>query len=321
MTVIFLRSPALHFALIGLLAFVFIDDDRNASDLSDGGVEIPWTRAQMVYDQLAKEKGAPLTKQDEAEADQLMMDNEALYLYSRDIGLDADPVVQRRLALIAQFVAETPDEGLTTTVEESARQAQDFGLMDGDPVTRRLMIDGAQRMIRGTVLALQPDEASMEEYLQEHAEDFQMPALARITHVTMNPSVRGDRARRDAEKLLTRLRSENIAPEEAETMGDPVVIEPALPLISDSALERRFGHDFAIALAELPVGSWQGPIRSRLGEHLVFIEERIDARTATLDEARIEVSSKMRNENADRVLRARLDQLHAKYQIRIQGPS
>ncbi|MGB5813455.1 MAG: hypothetical protein WBG86_23165, partial [Polyangiales bacterium] len=71
-------------------------------------IEIPWTRAQLLYDELAKSKGRPLTPEEEAEADQLLIDRETLYQYSREIGMQQDPVVQRRLAQIASFVAENP---------------------------------------------------------------------------------------------------------------------------------------------------------------------------------------------------------------------
>lgn len=272
----------------------------------------------MLYDEMAKSKGRPLTESEMTEADQMLIDRETLYLYSRQIGLQRDPIVQRRLAQIASFVSENPHEA-ERSAEEGARTAEEEGIMDGDLISRRIMIDAARRLIRATALVFQPDDEAMQEYLTANAERFQQPGLTRITHVALTGWRRAD-PRADAVTLLARLTSENIAPEEAIGLGDETVLSPELALLPDSSLERRFGRAFVKGLAGLPSGSWQGPIRSRVGEHLVFILERVPPRTATLGEARDQVSSAMRNENADRVLRARLDELQEVFDVRVQRP-
>ena len=54
-------------------------------------------------------------------------------------------------------------------------------------------------------------------------------------------------------------------------------------------MERNFGAGFATAIESLPVGVWQGPVRSEFGLHLVEVTARVPGRKATLEEARAAV--------------------------------
>ncbi len=42
-------------------------------------------------------------------------------------------------------------------------------------------------------------------------------------------------------------------------------------------LGKEFGPAFALAVAKLPPGSWQGPIESGFGWHLVFVDTLVPA--------------------------------------------
>ena len=78
------------------------------------------------------------------------------------------PVAQRRLAQIASFVEANPHRSRSD--EERAAEAVSLGLHHGDLVVRRILIDGARRLIRAVVLTRQPDPAMVEEYLAANRE-------------------------------------------------------------------------------------------------------------------------------------------------------
>src|SRR4029453_14089432 len=71
--------------------------------------------------------------------------------------------------------------------------------------------------------------------------------------------------------------------------GDPTLLPPLLDKAEASEVKRLFGKEFADALKALPVGAWQGPLRSGFGVHLVKLNAREAGRRATLDEVRAEV--------------------------------
>jgi len=310
-----IRSPAVHFALLGWITFAFVGVDPVAPGAAGTRSAVSARHVNLVYAQIAREKGRPLTAQEKTAAIEIILDREALFLYSREIGLDRDPVVQRRLSQIAAFVAENPEE--TVTEETRVREAVELGLIESDSVTRRILIDGARRLIRATALVRSPVEASMERYLNENPGDYQVPGRTRITHVALNRNLRGEKTRGAADEMLERLVAESLSPEEGAALGDETVVRSVLPAMTDRALERRFGPSFVRSLAGLPAGSWQGPIRSPLGDHLVFVHERRPQRLARLEEVRERVSSDIRNQVADRILAARVAELREHYDLRI----
>ncbi len=314
-----LRSPALHFAVLGALGLAFLGPGGNTPARVDGiRSAISFGKVALVYNQIAREKGRPLTSEERAEALDIILNREALFLYSREIGLDRDPVVQRRLSQIATFVSENPEE--TMSEETRVREAVELGLIESDSITRRILIDGARRLIRATALVQIPSEEGMERYLKENPENYQVPGRTRITHVALNRNLRGDQTLRAANEMRKHLIEERLSPEQGAALGDETIVEAALANLTDRSLERRFGTEFSRAVAQLPVGSWEGPIRSPLGQHVVYVHSRTPQRRARLDEVREQVSSDIRNEIADMVLAARVAELREQYDLRVEEP-
>ncbi|MGY8738051.1 MAG: hypothetical protein ACKVIW_11095, partial [bacterium] len=137
------------------------------------------SQVQRVYAQITMEKGRPLTDGEKSDAIEVMLNREALFLYSREIGLDRDPVVQRRLSQIATFVSENPEE--TITAKTRVREAVELGLIESDSITRRILIDGARRLIRATALVQVPTTEGLQRYLEENPSRYQIPGRTRIT--------------------------------------------------------------------------------------------------------------------------------------------
>ena len=56
-------------------------------------------------------------------------------------------------------------------------------------------------------------------------------------------------------------------------------------------LGKEFGPQFALAVAKLPPGSWQGPIESGFGWHLVFVDTVIPGRVPAFEEIEPDVKT------------------------------
>src|SRR5262249_46676471 len=180
---------------------------------------------------------------------QLLIDQEVLYAYALRLGLDKDPVVERRLSQIATFVSENPHEAKST--EELANEAVLLGLTESDLVVRRILIDGARRLIRAAILIREPSDSLLEQYLQEHADEFRLPARVRLSHVLVDPRIHREQTEHDARELLARLRADAVRPEQAADYGDRGLVAANLAALPEVELERRFGHKFVEQLAGL----------------------------------------------------------------------
>ena len=102
----------------------------------------------------------PLTPEEEKGIIAKLVDQEVLYRYALQLGMDKQPVAERRLAKIGAFIAQNPHE--RKSAAERAGEALDLGLHHGDLVVRRILIDGARRLIRAVVLVRQPSEEMLE---------------------------------------------------------------------------------------------------------------------------------------------------------------
>ena len=108
---------------------------------------------------------------------------------------------------------------------------------------------------------------------------------------------------------------QSVRPEETEGLVEASVLPRDLPLLSDREIARHFGSRFTQALSGLPVGSWQGPVASPYGLHLVYVHERTPAQVPALSEIRAEVVARTRQKLADDWLAFRLLQLRGQYDV------
>ena len=84
-------------------------------------------------------------------------------------------------------------------------------------------------------------------------------------------------------------------------------------------LARDFGQNFADAVAELPIGDWQGPVQSGFGLHLVYVSQRSDAKAARLDEVRAAVERDWENDRRNAASEAYYANLLGIYEVRVES--
>jgi parvulin-like peptidyl-prolyl isomerase len=306
------RSPALHMLAIGGL--IYVVTLAFGGSLFEGRplVTVAKHRLEISLQTFVEENGRLPTKDERRAILDALVDQEVLYTYALELGMDQQPVVKRRLAQIAQFVADNPHE--MESEAERAAEAQKLGLQDGDLVVRRVLIDSARRLIRAVALVQEPQPTLVKEFLRSNEKLFERPARARITHVSVNGFKWTDSERRACE-LLRRIRAESIDPKTAATLGDEPMVPSDLPLLSEQALSRKFGKDFAAAVMDSPVGHWVGPLDSRFGHELVYVHERSEARVPPLKEIYDKVRERLVQKLADEWLALRLQELRSAYNI------
>jgi hypothetical protein len=308
-----LRAPALHMVVIGALLFGGGVLWKGSATRERARIVIPPQRLEIMRQAFLVENRRPPTTEEAAALLDHLVDEEVLYQYALKLGMHEQPVAQRRLAQIASFVEANPHESRSD--EERAAEAVSLSLHHGDLVVRRILIDGARRLIRAVVLTRQPDPAMVQEYLVANREPFMQPARTRITHVAVDGFKWPQDAKARATALLERLQRESIAPEAAPTLGDEPFVPSALPLLSPKDLQTRFGVTFEQALKDAPKDTWFGPVASRFGYHLVWVHERQEASLPLFDEIRTRVEQRFLHKVADEWLALRLQQLRAEFDI------
>ncbi len=219
------------------------------------------------------------------------------------------PTEQELSGLIDAFVKE----------EIFYREGVKMGLDRDDTVLRRRMQQKMEFLMEPDEADLTATDEQLETYLSENAQAFRMPMRIAFRHVFFDPARHGDRLEMDMAELLERL-SEESADQPPPDAGDPTLLPPSVPLSPLDRVAAGFGDEFANAIAVAPVGRWTGPVVSTFGLHLVFVEERAEARVPALDEVRGIVIREWQSSRRRAVAEERYRQLRANYQVTVTPP-
>jgi len=242
---------------------------------------------------------------------QAEVDDELLYRRARALGLDRnDPVVVQRLVQNLRFAGADPDRDDASLYAE----ALSLGLDRSDPLVRRRLVQRMRLELEGVAQGEEPAEAELRKRYDADAARYQLPARTRFVQLYF---ARGHEAQ--ARDALAKLRAENVAPADAAARGEPFLHPFAQPPQADAELASRFGREFAEALAALPPGSWQGPVPSAYGQHLVYIEERTSAGQAPFETVREQVRLSVLAERRATALAQELARMREGVPVVIEG--
>lgn len=197
--------------------------------------------------------------------------------------------------------------------ETLVREARSLGLDRDDTIVRRRLAQKMEFLASGG--DEEPSDADLEAFRAAHADRFRAPGTSDFRQVHLSRDRRGEALREDALAMLAALRQGA----DPETRGDRLLLPAHHEAVSDARIARLFGDDFAEALARVEPGSWQGPVPSSYGLHLVFVEGRTPPRDPPLDAVRERVRLEWLADRRDRRLEAFLAGLRERYPVRIEG--
>jgi hypothetical protein len=204
--------------------------------------------------------------------------------------------------------------------EEAAyREALALGLDRDDMIVRRRLQQKLEFLSDDLAARMQPSDADLQSFLQAHKAAFQTEPLFSLRQIYFNPQLHGANLRRDAARVLDHLRTPGSHKSEIDA-GDPFLLQQNFENASPAELKNTFGEKFASAISALPVGSWQGPIESGYGAHLVYVAKYTPGRLPDLAEVREQVRrdylDARRREATEKFYNALLHQ----YSVRIEPP-
>jgi peptidyl-prolyl cis-trans isomerase C len=196
-----------------------------------------------------------------------------------------------------KLAALSPDERrklVSEYVREEAlvREATQMGLADGDNVIRRRMAQKMQYLMDDVATqSFTPSEGVLQKYFLEHQDRYQVAPTLTFTHVFVDKEIkRSESAKQVAQELLLTLRAAKAGFNDAPRYGDRFPYLQNCVQRSPDFIESQFGQEFVGALNALdPSASWQGPIESSYGYHLVLLTQREPARVPKLADVEAEV--------------------------------
>jgi hypothetical protein len=166
------------------------------------------------------------------------------------------------------------------------REALAMGLDRDDVIIRRRMATKMQFLFNDLAEREELTEEDIQQWFEAHIKDYVKPEHVSFEHIYFNVDRRGEKATKDAEALLAKLKLSEISSDSLHQHGDSFMLQSEYPLKSQSEIRQLFGIDFSQSLFQLETGSWQGPIASSYGLHLVRVNHRAEATTPTFEAIR-----------------------------------
>ncbi|MEP3889518.1 MAG: peptidylprolyl isomerase [Hellea sp.] len=214
---------------------------------------------------------------------------------------------------------------LFSHVEEQAlmREAQRLGLGEDDTIIRRRLAQKMRFIIEDVDAPALPDEARLKAWFSENINQFVSPETRSFSHIYFSPETHGEAIEKSALGALGKLLLQN-PPTDWEMQGDPFMLKRQFKDLRAIEATRLFGPEFTKGIFTAPFTgpgeSWQGPVESAFGLHLIRIDNVTPKSTPAFNEVRGEVEAAWQ-EQAQRIANQNnLKDVIKKYKVDVQDP-
>jgi peptidyl-prolyl cis-trans isomerase C len=214
---------------------------------------------------------------------------------SKEIRLSLDEIAQLTQLYQSQWRRPPTPQELERLVENKVqqeilyREALAMGLDQGDEIVKRRMAQKMQFLAEDVAAAREPTSAELRRWFEDNSGKFAQPPRLSLRHLYFSPDRRGARARDDALQALAKLAGQPVDAKFASALADPFMFQDYYRDRAPEFLAKEFGMPFALAVAKLAPGAWQGPIESGFGWHLVFVDSLVPGRVPAFEEVEAEV--------------------------------
>jgi len=239
---------------------------------------------------------------------------------SRKIQLTPEDLNQLEAYFVSQWHREPTPPELAALVEDRVRdeilyrEALSMGLDKNDTIVKRRMAQKMEFLSEDVANAHEPTTAELKKWYSKNAQRFAQGDQVTFRHLYFSPDRRGQRARPDATTVLHKLATLS-DPSQAAALADPLPLATAYEARTLEELAKDFGLPFAQALFKLKPGTWQGPIQSGYGWHLVFVKSITRGRVPDFDEVEPDVKTAWLTDQSGEQWRTVYAAMRAKYEI------
>ena len=245
---------------------------------------------------------------------------------SRQIQLTLDDLGQLEVYFESQWRRPPTPEELERLVENKVqeevlyREALALGLDKDDTIVKRRMAQKMQFLAEDVAAAHEPSTDELRSWYEKNRDVFALPSRLSFRHLYFSTDRRGARARDDAAKSLAMLAGEPQDSKLAASLADPFMLQDYYGDRTAEQLAKEFGPPFAQSVARLAPGSWQGPIESGYGWHLVFVDNVVPGRTPAFEEVEPDAKTAWLGEQKERAWREAYETMRAKYTVLLPAP-
>jgi peptidyl-prolyl cis-trans isomerase C len=245
---------------------------------------------------------------------------------SKEIRLSLDEIAQLTQLFQSQWRRLPTPQELERLVENKVeqevlyREALAMGLDKNDEIVKRRMAQKMQFLAEDVAAAREPTTAELKTWFDSNSAKFAQPPRLSLRHLYFSPDRRGERARDDAQRALAKLAGQPVDAAVASSLADPFMFQEYYRDRAPEFLGKEFGPQFALAVARLTPGSWQGPIESGFGWHLVFVDTAVPGRVPAFEEIEADVRAAWLREQKALAWAKSYKTMRGSYTVLLPGP-
>jgi peptidyl-prolyl cis-trans isomerase C len=245
---------------------------------------------------------------------------------SKEIALTLDDLQQLDVYFESQWRRLPTPEEFNRLVENKVqeevlyREALATGLDKDDTIVKRRMAQKMQFLAEDVAAAHEPTTAELKSWYAKNSEKFALPSRATFRHLYFSFDRRGQRTHDDAVAALAKLAGQPEDSTLAASLADPFMFQDYYADRASEQLAKEFGPTFAQGLFQLKPGSWQGPVESGYGWHLVWIESVTPGRIPDFEEVEPDVKTAWLADQKEQAWRKAYESMRAKYTVLLPAP-
>ncbi|HBK18921.1 MAG TPA: hypothetical protein DDZ38_09780 [Gammaproteobacteria bacterium] len=188
------------------------------------------------------------------------------------------------------------------------REALALGLDHGDAIVRRRLVQKLTFLTEDLEMGRTPDEPTLITFYKSNRERYQQPPQITFRHRYFSADRPRATGRPDA------FGHAEAALIDERLQGDPFMLQQEYTGRSIRDIANLFGRDFADTLSHLkPEDTWQGPIRSAYGWHVVMLIDKQPARALDFETVKNKVALDWQDDQRDLANARYYQELAAKY--------
>ena len=161
-----------------------------------------------------------------------------------------------------------------------------------------------------------PSVAELRDWYSRNSARFADPGRRSFRHLYFSADRRGDHAQRNAARALVNLGGTPADAPALSAIGDTFMFQEYYADRTPEQVAAIFGSRFAEAIRQLAVGTWQGPIESGLGWHLVHVTSATPGRVPAFDEIEAEIRAAWMEDQRSEARRRAFETMKARYEVR-----
>jgi peptidyl-prolyl cis-trans isomerase C len=240
---------------------------------------------------------------------------------SNRIVLTPDDLVQMSVTWLAQGRAPPTPEQMQNLIELKvreevlSREAIALGLDKDDTIVKRRLAQKMEFLAEGAAVDNDPSADTLRAWFKDNEQRFALLPRVSFHHLYFSSDRHDEHAREAAVHALGEVAGKPGDSKDAAALGDPFMYQDYYGDRSFDELAKLFGLNFARALVSLKPGSWQGPVESGYGWHVIFVDSSTPGRVPAFEEIEQDIKSDWIADQRMQAKAKAYEAMRARYQV------